>query len=56
MIELIVVQNFFKMVMRDAHHNIGIHLDKPTIAIPCKTRILGRSGKRLDRVIIKTQI
>ena len=49
-------QRVFEQVMIDAEHDVGVHLDKATIAVPGESRIARGGGQALDRLIVKAEI
>ena len=51
-----LVDELFKILFAHFHHNVGIHLDKPAIAVVGKTGVIGDFGKRLHDLVVQTQV
>ena len=56
LITLITCNHIFKFMMIDSQNHIAIHLDKPAIRIPRKTRITRARLKAFNRLVIQPQI
>ena len=46
----------FKQVRVDSENDVGEHLDKPAIGIPCEPRVAGLPDKALNGVVIKAEV
>ena len=49
-------QGVFEQVGIDTHDDVGEHLDKATIAIPGKARVLRLGDKALDGIVVEAQV
>ena len=53
---LVFSQNVLELVMLDAEHDIGIHVDEAAIAVIGETAVLGALGQSFDGRIIEAEI
>src|SRR5262249_15825550 len=53
---LIVIEDLLKMVVFDAQHDIGVHLNEAAIAIVGKPAVARTGGEALQWFVIQTQI
>ncbi len=53
---LVDFENLLEIVMINAEHHIGIHLDEAAIAVIGKARVVGLDSKPLHCLVIETQI
>ena len=51
-----LVDEFFEIFLADFHNNVGIHLDKSSVAVPCPARIAGCCSKCLYYFFIQTKV
>ena len=49
-------QGVLEQIGIDAHDDVGEHLDKATIAVPGKARVLCLSDETLDGIVVETQV
>ena len=56
LLHFIVIEDFLEIIMTDAQHHVGIHLNKTAIAVPSKPLIPGTLRKSGNRFIIHTKI
>ena len=53
---LVLVENFFKTMMSDAEHHVGVHGDEAAITVEGKAPVAGFFGKRGDGRVVETKI
>ena len=51
-----LVDELFKVLLTDLHNNVGEHLDKSSVAVPCPARIAGFLRHDLDDLLVETEI
>ena len=56
LLQLVIIQHFFEKILRHAHNNIAIHLNKAAIAVPRKARITGMGGQRGYSFIVQAKV
>ena len=50
------VNELFKIFLADFHNNVGEHLDKSSVAVPCPARIAGLCSQNLNYFLIQAQV
>ena len=51
-----LVNQFLKILLADFHYDVGVHLDKPSIAVPRPSLIASLSGDGVDHGLIQAQV
>ena len=50
------VNRVLEQIAIKTHNNVGEHLDKTTIRVPCKTGVLGLLDQAIDGLIVKAEV
>ena len=51
-----LVDQLLEVLLADLHDNIGIHLDEPTVAVPCPAGVARHGGNGVDDRLIQTEV
>ncbi len=50
------IENSLELLMRNLHHHIAEHLDKPSVGIVSEPLIAGHLNKPLNRLVVQSEI
>ena len=51
-----LVDELLKILLADFHNDVGVHLDKSSVAVPSPTRIVGLLCQDLDHVLVEAEV
>ena len=51
-----LIDKLLKVLFADLHNNIGEHLDKSSVAVPCPSGVIGLLGNNIDNILVKTEV
>ena len=55
-VSLHLVDELFKILLTDLHNDVGIHLDKSSVAVPSPAGVAALLGDRLYNLFVKTEV
>ena len=50
------VDKLLEILLAHFHNNVGVHLDKSSVAVPCPAGIIGLLGDNIYHVLVQTQV